>query len=76
MVSISINIQPNTGVCEGFLDGSGELKRRSIVLAPVKVRVEGGSFTLNWTCNLAEQCYNKECFYAKAKTSSSLQSSL
>ncbi|MEM2240185.1 MAG: hypothetical protein QXL27_07775 [Candidatus Bathyarchaeia archaeon] len=28
-------------------------RRRSIVLAPVKIRVEGGGFTLSRTCNLA-----------------------
>ncbi|MEM3546680.1 MAG: hypothetical protein QW547_06170 [Candidatus Bathyarchaeia archaeon] len=43
------------------------LKYRSIVLALVKVRVEGEDFTLSWTCNLAEQCHNGECFYAKSK---------
>jgi len=55
------------GICEGFTDGNGNRKRRSIVLAPVKVRVNGGGFTLTWTCNLAESCHNKECFYAKSK---------
>jgi hypothetical protein len=56
------------GICEGFTDGNGNRKRRSIVLAPVKVRVDGGGFTLTWTCNLAESCHNKECFYAKSKS--------
>ncbi|MBS7648716.1 hypothetical protein KEJ17_03595 [Candidatus Bathyarchaeota archaeon] len=70
MVSISITIQPNTGICEGFTDGGGERKRRSIVLAPVKIRMEGGSFTLSWTCNLAGECRNGECFYAKSKSES------
>ncbi|MEM2849156.1 MAG: hypothetical protein QXI36_02635 [Candidatus Bathyarchaeia archaeon] len=60
-------IQPNTGICEGFTDGSGERRRRSIVLALVKVRVEGGGFTLSWTCNLTEHYHNEECFYAKSK---------
>jgi len=59
--------QLNTGMCEGFTDSSGDRRRRSIVLAPVKVRVDGGGFTLTWTCNLAENCHNKECFYAKSK---------
>ena len=54
-------------MCEGFTDSNGELKRRSIVLAPIKVRVDGGNFTLTWTCNLAENCHNRECFYAKSK---------
>jgi len=65
---ISVTIQPNTGICEGFIDGNGERRRRSIVLALVKVRVEGGGFTLSWTCNLAEQCHNEECFYAKFRS--------
>jgi hypothetical protein len=56
------------GMCEGFTDSNGDRRRRSIVLAPIKVRVEGGSFTLTWTCNLAENCHNKECFYAKSKS--------
>jgi hypothetical protein len=38
-----------------------------MVLAPVKVGMDGGSFTLTWTCNLAEECHNNECFYAKSK---------
>jgi hypothetical protein len=38
-----------------------------MVLAPIKVRVESGSFTLTWTCNLAEECHNRERFYAKSK---------
>jgi len=59
--------QLNTGMCEGFTDSSGDRRRRSIVLAPVKVRVEGGGFTLTWICNLVESYYNKECFYAKAR---------
>ncbi|MEM2169690.1 MAG: hypothetical protein QXI11_06655 [Thermoproteota archaeon] len=68
MRSVSIIIQPNTGICEGFVDGNGDRRRRSIVLAPVKIRVEGGGFTLSWTCNLAEQCRNRECFYAKSES--------
>jgi hypothetical protein len=67
VLSVSVVVQPNTGMCEGFTDSNGDRRRRSIVLAPVKVRVEGGSFTLSWTCNLAESCHNKECFYAKSK---------
>jgi len=55
-------------MCEGFTDSNGNRRRRSIVLAPVKVRVDGGGFTLTWTCNLAENCHNKECFYAKSKS--------
>ena len=74
MLSISIVVQPNTGMCEGFTDSNGERRRRSIVLAPVKVRVEGGGFTLTWTCNLAENCHNKECFYAKSKIAEYLTS--
>jgi hypothetical protein len=54
--SISIIVQPNTGIYEGFTDG-GEHRHRSVVLAPVKVRVEGEDFTLMWTCNLAELQY-------------------
>jgi len=67
VLSISIVIQPNTGMCEGFTDSNGDRRRRSIVLAPIKVRVDGGSFTLSWTCNLAEECHNGKCFYAKVK---------
>jgi len=38
-----------------------------VILAPVKIRVKGGEFTLSWMCNLAEECRNDECYYAKAK---------
>jgi len=44
---VSIVVQPNAGICEGFTDSSGDRRRRSVVLAPVKVRVEGGGFTLS-----------------------------
>ena len=67
VLSISIVVQPNTGMCEGFTDSNGDRRRRFIVLAPVKIRVDGGGFTLTWTCNLAESCHNKECSYAKSK---------
>ncbi|MEM2240551.1 MAG: hypothetical protein QXL27_09685 [Candidatus Bathyarchaeia archaeon] len=39
------------------MNGNGGRRRRSVVLALVKVRVEGE----------AEQCHNGECFYAKSK---------
>ncbi|MEM1558031.1 MAG: hypothetical protein QXI11_07705 [Thermoproteota archaeon] len=57
--SVSITIQPNTGICEGFVDGKGDRRRRSIVLALVRVRMDGGGFTLSWTCSLAEYCHNE-----------------
>jgi hypothetical protein len=55
------------GMCGGFTDSNGDRRCRSTVLAPIKVRVDGGNFTLTWTCNLAECYHNKECFYAKPK---------
>jgi hypothetical protein len=54
------------GICEGFTDSNDDRRRRSIVLAPIKVRVEGRSFTLTWTCKLTKSYYNN-CFYAKSK---------
>ncbi|MBS7612384.1 hypothetical protein KEJ27_09350 [Candidatus Bathyarchaeota archaeon] len=57
-MSVLITIQLNTGICGNFTDDNGGRKRRSITLAPVKVRVE--------------QCHNRECFYAKVKTSGNL----
>jgi len=54
-------------VCTGFVDSRGRRLRKSIVLAPVKIRVKDGEFTVSWMCNLAEECRNGECFYAKAK---------
>jgi hypothetical protein len=35
------------GMYGGLTDSNGDRRCRSIVLAPVKVRVEGGSFTLS-----------------------------
>ncbi len=67
VLPVSVNVQPNTGVCEGFSDDKGERRRRSIVLAPIKLKVKGGDVTVSWTCNLAESCHNEECFYAKSK---------
>ena len=61
-----VSFQPSTGVCTSFVDPRGRRARRSIVLAPVKIRVKSGEFTLSWMCNLAEECRNEECFYAKA----------
>jgi len=51
----------------GVTDSNGARRCRSIVLAPVKIKVDDGVFTLTWTCNLAEECHNGECFYAKSK---------
>ena len=62
-----VSIQPAVGVCTGFVDSRGRRLRRSIVLAPIRIRVEGGEYTLSWMCNLAEECHSDECFYAKAK---------
>ena len=62
-----VSIQPAIGVCAGFVDSRGRRLRRSVILAPVKIRVKGGEFTLSWMCNLAEECRNDECYYAKAK---------
>jgi len=45
----------------------GVRRRRSIVLAPIKVRSNDGGFTLSWTYNLAKECRNGGCFYAKAR---------
>jgi hypothetical protein len=42
----SIVVQPNTGMREGFTYSNGDRRRRSIVLTPVKVRVNCGGFTL------------------------------
>jgi hypothetical protein len=67
VLSVSIVAQPNTGMYEGFTDSNGDRRRRSIVLALVKVRVDGGGFTFTWTCNPAEERCNKECFYTKTK---------
>jgi hypothetical protein len=58
------------GMCGGFINSNDDRRRRSIVLAPIKVRVEGGGFTLTWTCNLAESYHNKEYFYTKSRARS------
>jgi len=60
--SASIVVQPNMGMCEDFTDDNGGRRHRSIMLNPVKVRMDGGDFTLTWTCSLAENYHNKECF--------------
>lgn len=44
ILSISINVQLNPGLCEGFTDSDGEYRRMSIVLAPINTRVEDGLY--------------------------------
>jgi len=48
------------------MDG-GEIWIVNPGLAPVRVRVKGGEYTLSWMCNLAEERRNRKCFYAKAE---------
>ncbi|MEM2850156.1 MAG: hypothetical protein QXI36_07785 [Candidatus Bathyarchaeia archaeon] len=67
MPPVSVNVQPGTGVCNGFIDRGGECRERSVELAFIKIRFDKRDFILSWTCNLAEKCHNKECFYARSK---------
>ena len=57
---VLVSIQPTIGVCTGFVDSRGRRLYRSIVLAPIRIRVESGDYTLSWMCNLAEKRRNRE----------------
>ena len=51
--------------CYDFLNENGIREKRNVIIAPIKIRVEGDTYLLSYSCSRALSCHDPECRYSK-----------
>lgn len=62
-----INVTAQMGTCSEFTKKDGSKEEVSIVISPLKIRVneKEDKAQVVTGCNMYSNCYNKDCFYSK-----------
>ena len=65
---MDINIHNEVGICNLFTDKDGNKSEVSIVISPLKVRINenGDKVQIVTGCNLWMACHNPACYYSNA----------
>ena len=64
--SFHVSVQPIVSRCSDFENISGEKKKMTVVIAPIKLQTgENNAVLISYGCSLGESCINPYCRYAR-----------